>query len=84
MTPAELERERYLERHRRYNLSSKGQRRNARYEAAHPERKLRWEPARNALRAPLGPPPDAPMPEAETEAPELEWPEAEWPPEGAP
>lgn len=35
---------------RRYNLSAKGQRRNKRYEEKHPERKLRWEQARNAMR----------------------------------
>ncbi len=58
---AEDARTRYLKRHQRYNLSRKGQRRNVRYEAAHPERKLRWEPARNALRSALGPPPEAPM-----------------------
>jgi hypothetical protein len=34
----------------RYNQSAKGQRRNRRYEDAHPERKLRWENARNAMR----------------------------------
>ena len=37
-------REKRLEYHRRYNASSKGQARNARYEAKHPERKLRWSP----------------------------------------
>lgn len=57
----QLARKRYLAKHSRYNTSSKGQKRNRRYEDAHPERKLRWEPARNALRSPLGPPPDAPM-----------------------
>lgn len=45
-------RERRLDAHRRYNLSAKGQARNRRYEAARPERKLRWEPARNAARNP--------------------------------
>jgi hypothetical protein len=40
MTPQEKRRE----WHRRYNASSKGQARNARYEAKHPERKLRWSP----------------------------------------
>lgn len=35
---------------RRYNTSSKGQKRNKRYEDAHPERALRWERARNAMR----------------------------------
>jgi hypothetical protein len=47
----QLARKRYLEKHARYNTSSKGQARNRAYEAAHPERKLRWEPARNKLRA---------------------------------
>lgn len=50
----EVARERRLAAHRKYNLSSKGQKRNVRYEAAHPERKLRWEPARNALRSRAG------------------------------
>ena len=57
----QLARKRYLERHTRYNTSSKGQARNRRYEATHPERKLRWEPARNALRGPMPPGPDQPM-----------------------
>lgn len=39
-----------LERHRRYNQSQKGQGRNKRYEDRHPERKTRWETARNAAR----------------------------------
>jgi hypothetical protein len=43
-----------LEADRKYNGSVKGQRRNKRYEDAHPERRLRWEPARNALRAAEG------------------------------
>ena len=34
----------------KYNQSAKGQKRNRRYEDAHPERKLRWEKARNAMR----------------------------------
>lgn len=38
------------ERHRRYNQSRKGQDRNKRYEQAHPERKVRWEDARNSAR----------------------------------
>jgi hypothetical protein len=38
--------EKYLERHRRYNRSLKGQKRNQRYEEKNPSRKLRWEPAR--------------------------------------
>jgi len=54
-------RQRYLDKHQKYNLSRKGQARNNRYEAAHPERKLRWEPARNALRSALGSPPETPM-----------------------
>lgn len=61
MGSAENPRARRLDTHRRYNTSLKGQARNARYEARHPERKLRWEPARNALRSSLGPPPDQPM-----------------------
>ena len=60
-TMTEPARERRLDAHRRYNTSAKGQRRNLRYEARHPERKLRWEPARNALRSGIGPPPDMPM-----------------------
>lgn len=43
-------REQYLEWHRKYKASRKGQKRNKKYEDAHPERKLRWEPARNELR----------------------------------
>jgi hypothetical protein len=44
-------REEYLESQRKYNLSTKGKARYARYEAKHPERKeARWEPARNANR----------------------------------
>lgn len=43
-------RERRLATYRKYNASRKGQKRAKRYENAHPERKLRWEPARNALR----------------------------------
>ena len=35
---------------RKYNLSTKGQKRNRKYEDRHPERKLRWEQARNAMR----------------------------------
>ena len=35
---------------RRYNTSRKGQKRNKRYEDKHPERALRWEKARNAMR----------------------------------
>lgn len=50
-------RARYLAKHTRYNTSSKDQRRNMRYESAHPERRLRWEPARNALNHSNGPPP---------------------------
>ena len=40
--------EKRLARHRRYNQSPKGQARNRRYEEKRPERKLRWEPARNS------------------------------------
>jgi hypothetical protein len=36
--------EKRREWHRRYNASSKGRARNARYEAKHPERKIRWSP----------------------------------------
>lgn len=54
-------RQRRLDTHRKYNASSKGQARNRAYEARHPERKLRWEPARNALRSGLGPAPETPM-----------------------
>jgi hypothetical protein len=54
----QLARAAYLARHRKYNTSAKGQKRNRRYEDAHPERKLRWEPARNALRASLPPVPE--------------------------
>lgn len=43
-------RERRLAAHRKYNQSTKGQKRNRRYEDGHPSRKLRWEPARNELR----------------------------------
>ena len=44
-------RERYLDSQRKYNQSTKGAARYARYEAKHPERKEnRWEPARNGLR----------------------------------
>lgn len=46
MTPDDRRRE----RHRRYNASPKGRNRNRRYEARHPERKERWEAARNAIR----------------------------------
>lgn len=44
-----MDREKYLARHRKYNTSTKGQKRNQKYEENHPERKLRWEPARDAL-----------------------------------
>ncbi len=47
---ADEARERLLAKHVRYNQSRKGRKRNKRYEDAHPERKLRWEAARNALR----------------------------------
>ena len=47
---AEEAREQLLAKHRRYNQSRKGRARDKRYENAHPERKLRWEAARNALR----------------------------------
>ena len=47
-------REKLLARHRRYNQSRKGRRRNQRYEDKNPARKLRWEAGRNALIAQLG------------------------------
>lgn len=47
---AEETREKLLAKHLRYNQSRKGRARDKRYEDAHPERKLRWEAARNALR----------------------------------
>lgn len=51
MKTAEQVREQYLASQRKYNLSSKGKVRYARYENKHPERKeARWEPARNELR----------------------------------
>jgi hypothetical protein len=43
-----------LERHKRYNSSAKGQARNKRYEEKHPERKSRWENARNSIRPRTG------------------------------
>jgi hypothetical protein len=46
-TAQERSRRLYLERHKRYNNSRKGQKRNRAYEDAHPHRKVRWEPARN-------------------------------------
>jgi hypothetical protein len=49
-------RARRLAKHARYNISIKGQRRNMRYEAKHPERKLRWETARNVLNHGARPP----------------------------
>ena len=49
LTPEERRASR-LDSHRRYNQSSKGQRRNKRYETKHPERAVRWEEARNAIR----------------------------------
>lgn len=36
--------EKRLAKHRRYNSSVKGQARNLRYEAKHPERRVRWSP----------------------------------------
>lgn len=49
--PAEEDeaRARLLAKHLKYNQSTKGRRRNQRYEKKNPHRKLRWEPARNAL-----------------------------------
>lgn len=34
--------EKRRKRHARYNKSAKGQKRNKKYEKAHPERKVRW------------------------------------------
>jgi hypothetical protein len=42
--------EKRLEKYRRYNQSAKGRARDKRYEQKHPERKERWEAARNAIR----------------------------------
>jgi hypothetical protein len=39
-----MDEEKRRESHRRYNISAKGQGRNKRYEAKHPERKVRWGP----------------------------------------
>ena len=50
MTAGEL-RERRLATHKKYNNSVKGQKRNKTYEDKHPERKLRWEAARDAKRS---------------------------------
>lgn len=46
--------QRRRERHQRYNRSPKGIARNRRYEAKHPERRERWEAARNAARPRTG------------------------------
>jgi hypothetical protein len=46
--------EKRLEKYRRYNQSAKGRARDKRYEQKHPERKIRWEEARNALRPRTG------------------------------
>jgi hypothetical protein len=46
-------RQRYLAAQSRYNTSRKGKRRNLAYEAR-AQRGVRWEPARNALRAAEG------------------------------
>ena len=46
--------EKRREYHRRYNASAKGRLRNKRYEEKHPERRVRWEPARNAGHARRG------------------------------
>jgi len=45
-----LDRGKYLDRQKRYNDSWKGKARRDKYEEKHPERKLRWEEARNAIR----------------------------------
>ena len=44
------DRDKYLDRQKRYNDSRKGKARRDKYEEKHPERKIRWEEARNALR----------------------------------
>ncbi len=49
LTPEER-RANKLASHQKYNASSKGQKRNKRYEQKHPERQGRWESARNAMR----------------------------------
>jgi hypothetical protein len=72
MTTSNDARARYLAAQSRYNTSDKGQRRNLRYEAAHPERKLRWEPARNALHATMPPPPAEPMHQGADLPPEVD------------
>jgi hypothetical protein len=57
--------EKRLAKHRRYNASVKGQRRNARYEAKHPERKVRWSPITGREVAKIPMPevlPNGPMP----------------------
>jgi hypothetical protein len=52
LTP-EQRRARRLATYMKYNTSTKGKDRYKKYEDAHPERAgNRWEPARNALRAP--------------------------------
>ena len=43
-----------LASHQKYNASAKGQARDKRYELKHPERKGRWESARNAKPRDLG------------------------------
>lgn len=49
LTPEERRANR-LASHQKYNSSSKGQKRNKRYEDKHPERQGRWESARNSIR----------------------------------
>lgn len=44
------DRAKYLEQQARYNASRKGQTRDRRYEEKHPERRVRWEATRNAMR----------------------------------
>lgn len=61
-------RARYLDWHRKYNMSVKGRARNLRYEARHPERKLRWETGAEPARNRRGTEPD-PMPETLPPAP---------------
>lgn len=47
--------QRRLNKYRRYNASSKGQARDLRYEARHPERRVRWSPITGRDVARLGP-----------------------------
>lgn len=51
MTAEDEAREKLLAKYGKYNRSKKGQRRNRKYESEHPDRKLRWEAARNETRS---------------------------------